>query len=206
MKRALSHVLSVVFVPLIIPPLASFLAVWSNPYAFGGWRMGTLFIIQMVIWTLLIPVIGIFLMRKLEFIGDIGMNVRTERIAPYLLIIMCYSIGFYAIHKLPIPGIVKAMVAGSLLSIILSFFWNNFLKVSAHANGMGSLLGACIGIVFISIRNIELIIVGVILLSGMVLSARVYLTRHTNREVFYGYAIGFLTQLLAISLWDVFQL
>lgn len=204
MKRVLSHILSIVFVPLLIPTFTAFLAVWTNPYAFGGWKMGTFFILQILIWTMLIPLIGIIVMRKLDLIGDIGLNIRTERIAPYLLIITCYSIAFYAIHKLPVPGLIKAMVFGSLVSVILSFFWNNFLKVSAHANGMGSLLGACIGLTFISLKNIELIILLIILLSGLVLSARVYLTRHTNKEVFYGYAIGFLTQLLAITVFDLF--
>lgn len=204
MKRAFSHLLSIAFIPLNIPTFAALLAVWTNHYAFGGWRMGTYFILQILIWTFLIPITGLLVMRKLNIIGDIGLNIRKERIAPYLMISMCYTIGFYAIHKLPVPEIVKAMMFGSLLSIILSLFWNNFLKVSAHANGMGSLLGACIGLVLISVRNIEIIILLVIIFSGLVLSARVFLTKHTNREVFYGYAIGFITQMLAIAAFSMF--
>lgn len=204
MNRPLARALSGIFVPLHIPVFLAFLTVWLNPYAFGGWPLGKMFIAQIGIWTFFIPVFGLFIMKKIGFINSVRLGERTERIAPYLMIIMCYTFAFYAIYKYPVPQLVKAMVAGSLLSIILSFFGNNFLKISAHANGMGSLLGACLGLVFLSTKNIEWVIILIAVLSGLVLSARVYLGRHTLQEVFYGFTIGFLTQLFAISLFSLF--
>ncbi len=98
------------------------------------------------------------------------------------------------------------MMFGSLASIIISFFWNNFMKVSAHANGMGSLLGVVIGLLFLSNRNIELLLFIVLLLSGAVLSSRLYLKAHTQKEVWFGYFLGFFTQLIAFAIFFGFRL
>jgi len=38
----------------------------------------------------------------------------------------------------------------------------------------------------------------------MVLSARIYLKAHTLKEVFLGFFVGFITQVLAIVAFDMF--
>ena len=216
MRLFLSRLFSAVFVPLFIPIICTVLVIWSNEFMFGGWQdpngkglsanvAYTLF--NIAVWTLICPGVGLLIMKKLNLIGDLNLSQRTDRIMPYFLVIVCYSIAAYAFVNQPqgirVPGIILVMLLGSLVSIIISFFLNNFLKVSAHANGMGSFVGVVFGLLAISVRNTDWLIVVSLLLTGAVLSSRLYLKAHTLREVFLGFSIGFGCQILALMFFQV---
>lgn len=197
MMRQIAKAFSAIFIPLFIPTFSSLLIIWANPYAFGGYKSPLVitFLYFIILCTCILPGVGLFVMKKLNLVEDIKLKERQERIIPYFLIITCYSIAFYTLNNLPIPTIVRAMMFGSLFSIIISFFWNNFMKISEHANGMGSLLGLVIGLLFLTNRNIEMILIIVLLLSGAVLSSRLYLKPHTMKGIWYGYILGMVSQL-----------
>jgi len=110
MRLFLARLFSIVFLPLFIPVFAALLIVWSNPYAFGGWRSATFFILQITIWTFLIPAIALLIMRQLDMIKDLNLSDRSDRIIPYMVIMVCYTIAFYAIWKLPIPNLVNLLL------------------------------------------------------------------------------------------------
>jgi len=198
---------SAVFVPLLIPIYSALLLVWSNKFAFGGWNWhggAYMFLARIFVWTFLIPGMSVLILKKVELIKDVNMSDRKDRIIPYFVVIISYSIAFYAIRFMDIPPVIKAMVIGSLGSIILCFFLNNFFKISAHANGMGSFVGAMIGMLTISVKNVDYLIVVSILLTAAVCASRIYLKAHSMKELFWGFTIGLVTQILALLIFGVF--
>ncbi len=210
MKLFLARFFSVLFLPIFIPVFSSLLLVWSNEYAFGGWNRASYFILQIFFWTCLIPGVALLIMKQLGLIADLSLSDKKDRIIPYFVIIICYSIAFYAIKNLPdtlqVPNLVKAMLLGSIGSIIVSFFLNNFLKVSAHANGMGSLVGVTIGVLALALANLDWMVWVAVFLSGIVASSRLYLKAHTIREVMLGFALGLVGQLVAFYFFGIFNI
>jgi len=201
--KVVAHFFSIVFVPLLIPLFAALLIIWANPYAFGGEQAPEVvaFLYYVALCTFIMPTVGLLMIKQLKLVEDLNLNDQRKRVVPYFLVISCYSIAFYMLNNLSIPTVVKAMMFGSLVSVIISFFWNNFLKVSAHANGMGSLIGVVIGLLFVSTRNIEIVLVVLLLICGAVLSSRLYLGVHTLKEVSIGFILGLVTQLLSFYLF-----
>ena len=91
----------------------------------------------------------------------------------------------------------------------MAFFINNFSKISLHATGMGGLLLA--GTIYLLashgeshlyignwvINNILTIAV-LFIITGAVLTARLYLKSHNNIDVIGGLLVGILGQIIAI--------
>lgn len=205
MNKPLAKIISTVVHPLLVPALIAFISVWSNPYSFGGWQYGGFFIVQLIIWTFLIPTIGLALMHNLFFKESHDIDERAMRILPYFLYMSCFSIGFYAIYKLPIPQVAKGIVGGFILSMTFSFFGNNFLKVSRHGVAMGALISALIVLLSITTRSLDLPIIGSLLLTGFVLSSRIILKNYALRELVVSFLIGFSSQIVAFFVFKILE-
>ncbi len=90
---------------------------------------------------------------------------------------------------------------GALASIILSFFWSNFLDISAEAVGIGTLLGVVLGLFFFSSRSIDALFIITLIICGLVLSAQLILNKHNLKEVVVGFLIGLFCQIIAFFLF-----
>jgi hypothetical protein len=106
------------------------------------------------------------------------------------------------------PVSLRIAVLGSLIGLWTCFFINNFIKISAHAAGMGGLVlmmaltqttfgyaHAQIGL----IGGINLVVpmnslfYGAILMAGVVCTSRLILKAHEPREVYLGFIAGVLS-------------
>ena len=88
--KKISHILSAVFSPLLVPTygmvLAAFLTILNFlPLPLLWSAIGITFVI-----TCLIPVAAILSLYKSGYIKDPGLNDRTERTIPYVVTILCY--------------------------------------------------------------------------------------------------------------------
>jgi membrane-associated phospholipid phosphatase len=127
---------------------------------------------------------------------------------------MFYLWIFMTTHKNPnIPVVFVSAMLGTIISIFISFFINNFSKISAHAVGVGGL----IGIVAITLRwfaysyfhlNIQgqkieiaafLVFIAVIIIGGLVCSARLWLNAHSMKDIVGGFIVGVFGQWAAIT-------
>ncbi len=115
-----------------------------------------------------------------------------------------------------ISEVFSFFVLGSTIGLFISFFVNNFSKISLHSVGMGGLL---MGIFFIRQYftyghaqfslgglgayniHINLILGIVILLCGLVASSRLFLGAHDTRDVSGGFLVGVLSQIIAFNIF-----
>ncbi len=218
MLRIAAHILSVVFHPLLILTYMLVLLLLINPYLFGLHHLqGNIPLILLVFSsTFLIPACGVLLMKQLGFIHSLQMKDRMERIGPYIMTGIFYMWMFRNMVSNPtIPTAYSIFVLGSTIALFLAFFINIFTKISAHAIGMGGLLGMVIltmwnfsygdfpvnlgqiGTVQVQMHTLLMV---VILLAGMVGTARLILKAHEPKDLYGGYLIGFVTQFLAFVL------
>ncbi|MBT8229221.1 MAG: hypothetical protein KJO50_03110 [Bacteroidia bacterium] len=188
-----------------------FLYVLINPYLFpyhGERDFGT--IVLIVFFTsVLIPGISILLMYGTGFISSLHMKERTERIGPLIVTAIAYLWLYLNIrtHN-AIPISFALFVLGALISIFFAFFINNFSKISLHGVGMGGFLSGVIYLLFkhgesyVSIKGVMmnniLFLSLLIILTGAVLSSRLYLKAHTNQDVIGGLIVGMAGQIIAL--------
>lgn len=193
MKRV-SQILSYIFSPLLVPTygmiLASFLSVLS---VLSARVLCTTVAITLVI-TCVIPACGIMAMYKTGFLTDPGVNVRTERSLPYALTILCYVGCCFFLYRAGAPSWLTMFYAGGGAAALINAVVNLKWKISAHAAAMGGLVAMLFRIAAMhqSVVDLNIWISAVVVLAGAVMTARVYLQRHTLMQVIAGCANGFL--------------
>ncbi|MCI9172505.1 phosphatase PAP2 family protein [uncultured Duncaniella sp.] len=193
MKRV-SQILSYIFSPLLVPTygmiLASFLSVLS---VLSARVLCTTVAITFVI-TCVIPACGIMAMYKTGFLTDPGVNVRTERSLPYALTILCYVGCCFFLYRAGAPSWLTMFYAGGGAAALINAVVNLKWKISAHAAAMGGLVAMLFRIAAMhqSVVDLNIWISAVVVLAGAVMTARVYLQRHTLMQVLAGCANGFL--------------
>lgn len=193
MKR-ISEILSVLFSPLLVPTygmiLAAFLTILRYlPVNLLCTAVGITFVI-----TCLIPVSIIMALFRSGMVSDPGLNERKERYLPYGAVVLCYlGCGFF-FFKASAPLWLPMFFAGAALATVINVAGNYWWKISAHAAAMGGLVALLFRIVasHYALYNMNLWLSAVIILAGAVMTARVYLGRHTLWQVLAGCANGFI--------------
>lgn len=215
MLRIFAHFISILFHPLLMLTYMLVLLMLINPYTFGVPSIeGNIPLILLVfLSTFAIPAFAAFMMAQLGLIESIQMKKRTDRIGPYIITGIFYMWMFRNIMENPtIPTAYSVFVLGATIGLFIAFFINIFQKISAHAVGMGGLLGMVVitmlhysyddfvlnissfGAYRISIYSLLMF---VIILTGMVGTARLLLKAHHPQDLYGGYFVGFVTQFLA---------
>jgi hypothetical protein len=95
------------------------------------------------------------------------------------------------------PIDLKYFYFGIFIATSLGLIINNFIKISLHAIGISGLLMA---VFLVSMRYpaVNLIwLLFTILLSSIVVSARMIVSDHTKQELLIGFGVGIFTQLIA---------
>lgn len=200
MQRSFASVLSVLFHPLLLPTYAVALIMLLAPHFFAHLSSVNfnLSIIIVFIFTFIFPVVSILIMRGLDVISSFEMQDAKERIFP-IIAIGSFYIWMYFFFKptyrqTMASTLVSNMLLGAIIAIFFSFIINLFKKISLHAMGMGSLVAIAFSLISISAYDIRFLLMGIIVLAGMVGTARLILKAHTQDEIWIGYLIGFLSQ------------
>lgn len=200
MIKILSKILSYIFHPLLIPTWFVLLLLRTNPFSFAGLSYGVV-VAVIAINTFMFPAISILLMRKLDFIESLEMPDNKQRIIPLVATIIFYVWAYLATRKLNFPFMTGIFMMGTLVSLFISFSINVFFKISLHMVGISGALTAMMLLVFISPSDMSYYFLAMILLTGAIASARLYLGAHTMKEVYVGFLVGMFGQVAGLFLF-----
>jgi membrane-associated phospholipid phosphatase len=165
------------------------------------------------------PLVSTLSLRAAGLISSIRLEDKKDRIGPLISTIIFYVWLFLNYRQFGIgPEVFNSTILGAAIAISLSFLINNFSKISLHCIGMGGFVGA-IGLYRLTIPEMSyklelgnnmlelspnLLLGFIIILAGLVGSARLYLKAHRSQDVFGGYLVGFLSQIVAFRILDSF--
>lgn len=191
---------SYIFHPIFIPMYVIAFFVYIHPYYFAGFsaagKRQTLFICAFNI--VFFPLISVLLLKAVGFIDSIFLRTRKDRIIPYMACGIFFFWAYTVFHKQEnYPAIMSVFILGIFLASSAGLIANIYFKVSMHAIGMGGWLGI-FWVVFQS--NTMLMtwpLAAVVLLTGIVCTARFIVSDHTQKDVYVGLALGIACQLVA---------
>lgn len=193
MKR-FSEIISAIFSPLLVPTYGMILVAYLTILRFLPsnllWSaIGITFVI-----TCLVPVSAIVALYRSGTIKDPGLNERTERLIPYSIVILCYLGCAFFFYKASAPFWLPMFYAGAAAATLINTVVNRWWKISAHGAAMGGLVALVLRIVasHYALYNMNVWLSAVIIAAGLVMTARVYLGRHTLWQVIAGCANGFI--------------
>ena len=199
--KALAMFFSYVFHPILIPMYAMWFIVFVHPSYSSGFSAGqkaqVLFITALNL--VFFPLLSVLLLKAVGFIDSIFLKTRRDRIIPYMACGIFFFWGYTIFSKQPdvYPVIISSFILGVFLASSGGLIANIYFKISMHAIGMGGLCG-----LFIIIANSNTMLMSwplslVILLSGIVCTARLLVSDHTQKDIYAGFFIGLLAQFAA---------
>ena len=148
--------------------------------------------------TAFFPAFGVFLLFKLKLSDSIYLRTQKERIIPYVIVMFFYWWMYYLSRNFTDqPIALKHFYLGVFIASAIGLIANNFQKVSMHAMGVSGLLTAVVLVGYYSPINNLLWLVVAILITALVISARMLVSDHSNKEILSGLLIGVFTQLIA---------
>jgi hypothetical protein len=199
-EKTVAQIISIGFHPLLLPTFSAMLICFAVPHYFAHLSPSQerLSVIVIFIFTFLFPMFAIFLMKRLELISSFEMQDGKERIFPIIAIGSFYIWMYFYFkpsYRFPMANPLFAnMLMGAILAIFFSFIINLFKKISLHAIGMGSLVAVLFSLLGISVYDLRFLLIILIVLAGIVGTARLILKAHEQDEIWIGYLVGFLSQ------------
>ncbi|MBS1647422.1 MAG: hypothetical protein JST67_08795 [Bacteroidetes bacterium] len=195
----IAKIISFVFHPIFMLSYVVVYFTFSNtPVAhFIPLREKNILLALTLLFSVIIPLLNIFILKKIGFLHDFKMQEAKQRIVPYISTMMLYFGLVYLFDNMHAILLFKQIAMVSLCIVFVDFVFNFFIKISAHA----SAIGGCLGIFYyyekiFSINETLTTICGCLLLFGIVGSARLYLEAHTPKQLYAGFFIGFLVATL----------
>ncbi len=194
----LARIISLVFHPLLMTTYLMGLLSLLLPSVLYPLRIEPVWAFLALIFsvTFVLPALNILFLKIMGTLTSLSMENRKERIRPFFLITIIYCfVTFILSAKTGISTndnffklllIIDCMVVASA---VITFFY----KISIHAIGVTGILGIILPLNGIA-ENSTLFIPTIIMLviTGLVMSARLQLNSHTTREVWLGALTGFV--------------
>lgn len=194
----IARVVSAVFTPFTIPFLA-FLILFLCSYLRIMPLQYKLIVLGVVYcFTILMPTLTIFLFRKLNGFTSEELTQRQHRYVPFILTITSYIFCLLMMHRLNMPWYMTGIILASLVALILCTLANFWWKLSEHMVGAGAIVGGMISFSALFSYNPVWWLCLLILISGILGSARLILSHHTLAEVLTGFAVGYISSLLVL--------
>jgi hypothetical protein len=154
------------------------------------------------LFTFLFPVVNIFLLYKLKRISSFTLSQQHTRTYPYITTSIFYFGLFYLVKDLNIWANIKLFVLSGGVIIFLCAMINMKYKISAHMAGIGGLMGLLINAAGLIQGNLLPYYIGIIVLAGIIGSARLLLQEHVPSQIYAGFALGIVTH---VTLFLAFQ-
>jgi membrane-associated phospholipid phosphatase len=191
MEERLSKLISIVFHPAIYPLLGLYFIFEYLPYHYPN-KVILLSLVMVFCGTYLIPVLVSLLLYRFGLISSLMMEKASDRRWPYVAGALCFYLTARLIESAGLAAEAHHYLLGAATVILLHLILLPFLKPSAHLGGLGGFLGLFMAVSAKYALNLLPFIGLLILVAGIIASARLKLKAHNGKELLLGFFSGVL--------------
>jgi membrane-associated phospholipid phosphatase len=193
-KKTIALIISGIFHPLLVPTLIFLVLVLKFPQFLQGNGGNAVFIIALLfLCTFMIPLLSLGIMRLTKVISSLDIPDRQERLLPFSVVSLLYMMTtyFFQTRLVVAPFVVFSLAVITFILVLITVI-SFYFKISAHMAAISGILGAIAAFCFkFPINALLYPLIILVIISGAVASARLYLNAHTPEEVTGGFALGF---------------
>ena len=208
MTTSLARFLSVVLHPLLMPTLLFGVLLFQAPAVLGmdafsvSLRLSLLVLI--FVGTFAVPSLLIYYLFRSGYVQRLQLDTLADRRLPYFLTALIYFFLAY-LFAFRMQGIsdlapeIGMLIGGIAMSILLVGLISLSWQISAHTVGIGGVVGIITSFIFrFSITDLFLPLLLLVLLAGLVASARLKLNAHTPAQISAGLALGLIVSFVTV--------
>lgn len=193
-----ARMVSAVFTPFSIPFLA-FLILFLFSYLSIMPIQYKLIVLGIVYcFTIMIPVLAIFIFKKINGFSAQELGERKKRYVPFFLTITSYVFCLLMMNRLNIPWYMSGIILAALIMMVICIVVNLKWKLSEHMAGAGAVIGGLVAFSALFGYNPVWWLCLFILVAGVLGTARIILGHYTLGEVMGGFAVGFICSLMVL--------
>jgi hypothetical protein len=146
------------------------------------------------ITTYIVPLLILILFRRFKLIKSFkSESIRERKVPVAMMIVLFYLLGntLFGIENLRDLGMLFYATSLGLVFIYILFAFK--IKTSIHLISLGITIGFFYVLSFMYQKILTAVLICGFLLSGILASARLHLKAHTQKEVYLGFILGFLS-------------
>ena len=195
----LSKFISIILHPLWMPLFSVYLSLNYVPsLKLFVYNSLDFIYLSILVYTVILPLISVLFLIKLRVLGSLEMSHLNERCVALFITFFWMSFGLFSLQNiLNFVPILNAVLLGGCVIVLLAGIISLSWKISLHMLGAGGLFGGVIAISFLYNKTSILILL-LILFSGMLGSARLHEKAHTLSQLYIGYLIGIITEIIVV--------
>ncbi len=198
--KAFAQFFSYIFHPLFIPLYVVWFIVFIHPSYLSGFsqwqKMQVVFIVALN--AVFFPLITVLLLKGVGFIQSVFLHTQKDRIIPYIASSIFFFWTFNVFRQQShYPLILTSFFFGVLVTASAALLANIYFKISMHAMGVGGMLGLFLVIMVYNTMLMTWPLCLAILIAGIVCTARLLISNHTAKEIYWGLFLGVLCQFAA---------
>lgn len=209
MSVFLSKVISILFHPIFMPIFTLFLIFHSDGVikhyfaarsAYSHEDQRSRIYLVFFITTVLMPAVSFYILKRNKLVSSFSMPSRNERFFPYLTTVVYYMILYYLLRSNRFPLAFLTATLGTVAVVLLIMFINMRFKISSHAAGIGGVVAIyAILIKHGWIMHSTGILALLVVLAGLVSTARLSLNAHRVSEIYAGLLLGFFVEFIFMN-------
>lgn len=193
-----ARIISMIFTPFYLP-LVSLVALFIFSYMSRLPLFYQLKVVTLVyLFTVFLPSILIHLYRRYQGWTTFQMGRKERRMVPYIIAIMCYFTCYYLMTVMRIPQFMANIVVTALAIQVVCAIVNIWWKICIHMAGIGGMAGALLAISLVFQFNPLWWLSVIILVAGLIGTARMILRQHSLRQIVGGFIVGAVCGFLLI--------
>jgi|LauGreDrversion4_2_1035121.scaffolds.fasta_scaffold212311_2 hypothetical protein len=201
MLKSFAKLTSVLCHPLLLMNFGLFSIMFWHPYFVSKFYETQFYTISMFVSinTLILPMLSVYLLKRFGLIDDFAMSNPKQRLLPYSIMIGIVGLTMFQLYKIDYAGLPMWFMGACAISLMANVLINLKFTISTHGIGTGGLVALYAYISYTEhLLLFKLLLIGFVLVSGIVMWARLYLQAHTEKEVYTGFLLGFATTSLVL--------
>jgi hypothetical protein len=205
--RKVAEVISYLSHPLFLPVLVTVFLANAMPEYFVLFKQESArfafdkLYIRVLFSTLFLPLFVVALCRALGFVTSFQLRSQKDRIIPYVACTTFYFWAYFAFRREGVaPPFFNAFFLGVFIAVVIGMVANTYVKISMHTIGWGGVVGFLLMLMIGMNMNISLVLMVAFLITGIVGTARLILGAHTPAEIYAGFILGIISQLIAYGI------
>ncbi len=199
--KLFSQIISVLFHPMLMPVLGIFFILNAGTHlSYLPFEVKRLIYIIVFVSSCLLPLSLLPLFLQIKLIRSFRMETSRERVFPLLSTGLFYFLGYILLSRLNISSLIEWFVLSTLIGILIAIAVSRFWKISIHAIAVGGVTAVLFGIMMRYGIDLSVLTSVMVIISGLVGLARLYLNAHSPAQFFAGYVVGFVVVLSGVFL------
>lgn len=185
-----ARIMSMVFTPFYLPLVGLMVLFMFSYMSLLPFMYKLTMLFMVYLFTIFLPSVLIHTYRRYQGWSPFELGKKERRIVPYILSIVCYFGGFFLMEYLNTPRVMSIILVAALMIQMVCALVNVWWKISTHTAAIGGMAGALLAYSETFSFNPIWWLCLILILAGMVGTARMILRQHSLSQVVIGFFVG----------------